>query len=243
MSADTLYIVIPAYNEQANIESVVKDWHPIVKKYGSPHSRLVVIDDGSKDQTYSILQKLKTKYPLLEPLTKKNGGHGATLLFGYKYALKNKADYIFQTDADGQTLPSVFDDFWQLRKNYDIVIGHRSGRKDGFSRVLVTRTLRWVIKLIFGVWVLDANTPFRLMKAKGLKENLKYVPKDFNLSNVILQIAYTKRQSQKVKYLKVTFRPRQGGVNSINLKKIFSIGKKALKDFKQINRNLEEIND
>lgn len=243
MSADTLYIVIPAYNEQANIESVVKDWHPIVKKYGSPHSRLVVIDDGSKDQTYSILQKLKTKYPLLEPLTKKNGGHGATLLFGYKYALKNKADYIFQTDADGQTLPSEFDDFWQLRKNYDIVIGHRSGRKDGFSRVLVTRTLRWVIKLIFGVWVLDANTPFRLMKAKGLKENLKYVPKDFNLSNVILQIAYTKRQSQKVKYLKVTFRPRQGGVNSINLKKIFSIGKKALKDFKQINRNLEEIND
>ena len=56
-SGDTLYIVIPAYNEQDNIEDVVKDWHPIVEKYGSDKSKLVIINDGSKDNTYRNLKK------------------------------------------------------------------------------------------------------------------------------------------------------------------------------------------
>ena len=48
---DKLYIVMPAYNEEANIEAVVSQWHPLVEKIGSD-SRLVVMDDGSKDHTY-----------------------------------------------------------------------------------------------------------------------------------------------------------------------------------------------
>ena len=48
------------------------------------------------------------------------------------------------------------------------------------------------------------------------------------------------KKNYKVKYLPVTFRPRQGGVNSINLKKISGIGKKALKDFKNINNSFKE---
>ena len=86
----------------------------------------------------------------------------------------------------------------------------------------------------------DANTPFRLMTAKSLKENIKYVPKDFNLSNVILSVIYAKR-GQKVKYVPITFRPRQGGVNSINLPKIFRIGRQSLKDFRQINKSLKNL--
>ncbi len=242
-SGDTLYIVIPAYNEQDNIEDVVKDWHPIVEKYGSDKSKLVIINDGSKDNTYKILKKLEKDYPRLEAIDKKNSGHGGTVLFGYKYALDHGADYIFQTDSDGQTLPSEFDDFWKLRENYDCIIGHRSERKDGLSRVFVTRTLRRVIKMCFGVWVIDANTPYRLMKAEGLRENIKYIPDNFNLSNVILQVIYAKRKTQRVKYMKITFRPRQGGVNSINFKKIIKIGKQALKDFKEINRNLKSLED
>jgi hypothetical protein len=78
------------------------------------------------------------------------------------------------------------------------------------------------------------------MTAKSLKENIEYVPKDFNLSNVILSVIYAKRK-QKVKYIPITFRPRQGGVNSINLPKIFRIGRQALKDFRQINKSLKQI--
>lgn len=234
-----LYIVIPAYNEADNIEQLVDDWYPVVKKINK-ESQLIIIDDGSKDDTYKILKKLKKSRPQLNCITKPNAGHGATVLYGYHYALDHGADYIFQTDSDGQTLPSEFDQFWKLRNQYDMIIGHRKGREDGFARVVVTKTLRFVVRLCFHVKVTDANTPFRLMTAKSLKENIEYIPENFNLSNVILSVIYAKR-NQKVKYIPITFRPRQGGVNSINLPKIFGIGRQALKDFRQINKSLKAI--
>lgn len=231
---DKLYIVIPAYNEQDNIEDVVKDWYPVVEKCGED-SRLVIIDDGSKDATYEKMLELAKDRPQFTPLHKENGGHGATILFGYRYAIEQGADYIFQTDSDGQTLPSEFDDFWNLRAEYDMVIGHRKGRQDGFSRVVVTKVLKAVCLLCFHVSVQDANTPFRLMKAESLKKEIGLIPQDYNLSNVVVSVLFIKK-GYKVKYLPITFRPRQGGVNSINLKKIIKIGQKAVKDFVQINK-------
>jgi glycosyltransferase involved in cell wall biosynthesis len=236
---EKLYIVIPAYNESANIERIVTEWHPIVKKIGNG-SKLVIIDDGSKDETYAILKQLQQKYKLLDCVKKKNSGHGATVLFGYKYALKEKADYIFQTDSDGQTDPAEFWQFWEKRNKYDAIIGHRNHRQDGLSRVIVTRVLRFVIRLKFGVKVTDANTPFRLMTAKSLRENIRYVPDGFNLSNVILSVIYAKRK-QKIVFIPITFRPRQGGKNSINVPKIFGIAKRALKDFSEINKTLKQM--
>jgi hypothetical protein len=119
-----------------------------------------------------------------------------------------------------------------------MVIGHRKGRQDGFSRVFVTKTLKLVLRLCFHVSITDANTPFRLMKADTLKEQIKLIPKDFNLSNVLVSVIYAKKKLA-VKYLPVTFRPRQGGVNSINMKKIIHIGKKAWGDFRKINQCLK----
>lgn len=236
---EKLYIVIPAYNEEENIEAVVADWYPIVEKIGG-ESRLVIIDDGSRDSTYKKMQELAETRPLFTPVTKSNEGHGATVLYGYQYALKAGANYVFQTDSDGQTLPAEFWPFWERRKDYEMVIGHRKGRQDGISRVFVTKTLKFVCRICFHVTVTDANTPFRLMQAKSLSENIKLIPDKFNLSNVILSVIYAKKK-QKVLYLPITFRPRQGGVNSINFKKIVKIGKKALHDFRQINRCLKKI--
>lgn len=234
---DKLYIIIPAYNEEANITAVIKDWYPIVEKIGNG-SKLVVIDDGSKDSTYHIMQEYAKDLEAFEPITKQNSGHGATVLYGYKYALRAGADYIFQTDSDGQTLPKEFWPFWEQREKYDMVIGHRKGRQDGVSRVFVTKTLKMVLYLCFHVGITDANTPFRLMKASTLKEQIKLIPENFNLSNVILSVIYAKKKLA-VKYLPVTFRPRQGGVNSINMKKIVHIGERAFKDFREINKCLK----
>ena len=233
---DKLYIVIPAYNEEANMERVIRDWYPVVDKIGNG-SRLVIIDDGSKDRTYSILRKFGEEMEALEPITKPNGGHGATVLYGYHYAVNAGADYVFQTDSDGQTLPEEFWPFWEQRSSYDMLIGHRKGRQDGFSRILVTKTLKFVLWLCFHVSITDANTPFRLMKAGTLKEQLKLVPENFNLSNVMISVIYA-RKRLAVKYMPVTFRPRQGGVNSINMKKIIRIGRQALRDFRRINKEL-----
>ena len=234
--ADRLFIIIPAYNEQENIRQVVSDWYPIVEKHGND-SRLVVIDDGSRDDTYKILKELESKMPNLTALTKANGGHGSTILYGYKYALENGADYVFQTDSDGQTLPSEFEPFWLARTKYDITIGYRNKRRDGFSRIFVTRILRLVVYMCFRVYVLDANTPYRLMSATTLRENIKYIPDDFFLTNVALSAIY-KRRRQKVHFIPISFRPRQGGTNSINLVKIIKVGLSSLRSLSLINSRL-----
>lgn len=237
-NTDKLFIIIPAYNEQDNIRQVLDDWYPVIESHnGNGESRLIIIDDGSKDDTYRIMKKYATDHPLFKPITKTNSGHGATVLYGYHYSLKHDADFVFQTDSDGQTLPSEFEQFWQQREAYDMIIGWRNNRQDGESRVFVTRVLRLVIRICFGVSIKDANTPFRLMKADTLRRYIDLIPKDFNLSNVILSVIYAKKGC-RVKYLPITFRPRQGGINSINMKKIFKIGRQALKDFRQINRVL-----
>ena len=158
----------------------------------SEDSRLVVIDDGSKDSTYAIMQKLSEEMPKFIPLTKPNGGHGATVLYGYRYALDHGADYVFQTDSDGQTRPEEFAQFWEKRADYHMVIGHRKGRQDGFSRVIVTKTLKLVCLLCFHVRVKDANTPFRIMQAEYLEKNLKVIPENYNLPNVVLSVLYAK---------------------------------------------------
>jgi dolichol-phosphate mannosyltransferase len=234
MMSDNLYIVIPAYNEEENIDSVAREWHEVVLNIGKD-SRLVIIDDGSKDSSYKKLCELSEKLPQLVPITKPNGGHGSTVLYGYNYALEMKADYIFQTDSDGQTLPSEFKQFWEKRNDYAAIIGHRNHREDGFSRVFVTKTLKFVLWSIFHLNITDANTPFRLMKRETLQKYIKQIPKDFNLSNVMLTVLLLNAK-EKVKFIPITFRPRQGGVNSINLPRIFKIGKQAVKDFRQIKK-------
>lgn len=234
---DCLYIVMPAYNEAANIEMVICQWHPVVEKIGGS-SRLVIVDDGSKDNTYEIMSELKEKYPYLQPVRKSNSGHGATCLFAYRYAMEAGADYIFQTDSDGQTEPAEFWKFWEKRNEYDFIIGDRSQRQDGASRVVVTKVLKMVVALVFGVVVKDANTPFRLMKAERLQKMIQQLPPDFFLSNVLISTLAVKYRERYL-WLPITFRPRQGGVNSINLKRIFKIGYKAVGDFYRIKRQLK----
>lgn len=235
---NTLYIIIPAYNEEENIENVINDWYPLVEKVGNG-SKLLVIDDGSRDSTYSLLKKQANQRENLLVITKANSGHGATLLLGYRFAIKSGADYIFQTDGDGQTLPEEFWPFWDNRKYYDMVIGNRRGRQDGVSRVAVTKVLKLIIMMFFGVTIKDANTPYRLMKSSILEQNIKIIPRNHNLSNVMISVIYSKK-GLKVKNLSITFRLRQGGVNSIDFKKIFKIGKDALIDFRVMNRKIKK---
>ena len=231
---EKLVIVIPAYNEQENIGKVIDDWYEIVERYGKS-GKLVIIDDGSTDDTYQIMKEYARSRPKLEPLTKTNSGHGATVLFGYQYALENGADYIFQTDSDGQTVSSEFVTFWNHRNAYDMIIGWRHKRQDGRTRIFVTKILKLVIRICFGVRVKDANTPFRLMKASTLKKEIGIIPKDFQLSNVIIPVIYEKKHLA-VKYIPITFRPRQGGTNSIHMKEIIKIGVRAFADFRKINK-------
>lgn len=224
-----LYIIIPAYNEEKNIESVIVSWYPIVEKI-SHQSKLIILNDGSTDNTLSIIQKLQDKYKQLVIINKSNSGHGATIYQGYQYALKNKADYIFQTDSDQQTLPSEFWQFWNIKTQYSAIIGQRIRRKDGFSRVVVTKILKMLIYFIFNIVVPDANTPFRLMSYQALKAAINKIPSQHYLTNIFLTLSLIK-QNYNILWIPITFKERKMGINSINLRKILIIGVNSVVDF------------
>lgn len=231
---------MPAYNESENIKDTIAQWYPVIDRInsiGEAHAVLAIANDGSKDNTFEIMESLKSDYPAFEPLNKTNSGHGATVLYLYRHALANGAEYVFQTDSDGQTNPEEFWQMWEKRHDYDFQIGYRKDRQDGLSRIFVTRILRIVVWLMFHEWVTDSNTPFRLMQRTKLKAIMDVIPEDYFLCNVAIAVI-AKKWNYRMKFYEITFKPRQGGVNSINMKRIIKIGWKALRDFRKINNNL-----
>lgn len=236
---DSLYIVMPAYNEEANIEGVIESWYPILEGKAE-NSRLVVADAGSKDKTHEILLKLKeTKYPQLEVLHTDNQYHGPKVIALYDYAIKNGIDYVFQTDSDGQTNPAEFDAFWQARSQYDGIFGNRTVRGDGNDRAFVEKVVCFLLKLYFGVKVPDANAPFRLMKCDVVKKYLGKMPSDYNLPNIMMT-TYFRFYGEKMDFREISFKPRTAGVNSVNIPRIVKIGWKALGDFRMLKKGMKK---
>jgi len=236
--SDTLYIVMPAYNEEENIKTTLDSWYPIIETHNTDgSSRLVVVNDGSKDNTYQMMQEYAETHPLFVPLTKPNGGHGPTVIYAYDYAVKQGADWIFQTDSDGQTDPAEFDAFWNDRNDYDALFGNRTERGDGQSRAFVEKVVCMLVRHFFGVKVPDANAPFRLMKAEKVKQYLTKLKPDYNLPNIMMT-TYFVYYKNKVDFRPITFKPREKGTNSINVKKIVKIGQAALKDFRELKKTL-----
>lgn len=236
--SETLYIVMPAYNEEANIKATLDAWYPVIEKHNKTgNSRLVVVNDGSKDNTYKTMQEYAETHPLFVPLTKPNGGHGSTVIFAYDYAIKSGADWIFQTDSDGQTNPDEFENFWNERDNYDAIFGNRTVRGDGKSRAFVEKVVCMLVKHYFGVKVPDANAPFRLMRADKVSKYLGKLKPDYNLPNIMMT-TYFVYYKDRVTFKEISFKPREKGTNSINIKKIIKIGQQALKDFRELKKNL-----
>ena len=233
---DNLYIVMPAYNEEANIESVVSSWYPILDGKGEA-SRLIVADSGSTDNTNKILTKLKVNFPQLEILSDTGKGHGPKVIALYDYSIRAGADYIFQTDSDGQTNPDEFAGFWNERNKYDAILGKRVVRGDGRSRKFVETILCMLLRLYFKVKVSDANAPFRLMQADLVKRYLYKLPTDYNLPNVMLT-TYFSYFKENIEFKDITFKPRQGGRNSINIIKIIKIGWQSLYDFHRMKKDM-----
>lgn len=229
---------MPTYNEEENINATLEAWYPIIEKHNANgKSRLIVVNDGSKDNTYKKMQEFAKTHPLFTHLTKDNSGHGPTVIYAYNYAIKNKADWIFQTDSDGQTNPDEFEAFWNERNNYDAIFGNRTVRGDGQSRAFVEKVVCRLVKHYFGVKVPDANAPFRLMKAEKVKKYLSKLKSDYNLPNIMMT-TYFVYYKDRVAFKEISFKPREKGTNSINIKKIVKIGKNAVKDFRQLKKEL-----
>ena len=233
---DTLYVVMPAYNEEDNITDVVKKWYPVLEN-ASEESRLVVADSGSTDKTHALLEELQESYPKLVILPDTLRYHGPKVISLYKYAIENKAEYVFQTDSDDQTDPKDFAGFWAERKNYDAIIGHRAERGDGFFRAIVEKALCVILYLFFQIRVPDANTPYRLLRCDVLQKYIDRIPYDHNLPNILVTIFFV-YYKDRVAFRKIAFRQRMAGSSMYDIKKIANFGLQCLRDFAKLRREL-----
>lgn len=223
-----LWVVMPTYNEEACIEQVVNEWLPILRRQ---HGNFVfcILDDGSKDQTPKILDRLATANPELTVIHKTNSGHGQTCVQGYKMAIENGADYVFQIDSDGQCDPVYFEHFLALSTQHPVVYGFRKTRDDGFKRWLVSRVVTWFVWTATGTWVRDANVPYRLMHKDFLAPFLNKIPADFYLANIL--VAVYQQTKSPIRWVNIHFRERAGGEPSV---KTFTFVKHGFKLFKQL---------
>jgi len=229
-----LLLVMPIYNEEANIVAVVSEWISALAQLDI-QCLLLAINDGSTDRTPTILRSLAQQHPdKIVVIDKANSGHGRSCRCGYDLALAHSAQWILQIDSDGQCDPSFFSAFWEFRADADCVFGFRTTRGDGLIRKLISRSCGFLSSLVAGVDVQDANVPYRLMRNVALTQALHKVSATFDVQNIALTVALKRCEGLRWKYVPIHFRDRRGGVNSINLPKIAKMGLTMLRDLRRV---------
>jgi len=174
---------------------------------------LIVVNDCSKDSTGQVLARLAQEIPALRFVApERNGGHGKALRCGFDYVTQ---DWVFQTDSDQQHVPSDFWTVWGQRENSDFVMGVRATRADGRVRVFITTVMRLANFILWGLWVRDANCPFKLMRRHAMESVLSRVPRDSFIPMVMLSIL-CRKMNYRVRETVVQHLPRCGGEQSLS---------------------------
>jgi dolichol-phosphate mannosyltransferase len=212
-------IVMPAYNEAASIESVCRDWLALARARGFI---LIAIDDGSRDATGVLLDKLAREHGSLRVTHQPNQGHGAAVLRGYRQAIKTGAAWIFQVDSDGQSTPADFDALWAERPRGPCVLGYRRDRDDPWLRKKLSGVNRALTRLLFGVRLRDPNVPYRLIRASLLAGLLDYLPPGAFAPNVFLAVMAA-GAGVAIRDVPVTHMARQVGAGSIGARRAMAL--------------------
>jgi glycosyltransferase involved in cell wall biosynthesis len=152
----------PAYNDQHTIEGIIRTSADEMRKITSDFEVLVV-DDGSRDETGAILDRLTEELPYLRVIHHEtNRGYGAALITGFTNARK---DLIFYTDGDGQyDVREMHNLFAKLGPNIDLVNGFKVKRSDPWYRIFIGATYRRVMKAAFRLSIRDVDCDFRLFR-------------------------------------------------------------------------------
>jgi glycosyltransferase involved in cell wall biosynthesis len=156
-----LSIVLPAYNEEANIEHAVRRAGEVATRHCHDHE-VIVVDDGSSDATASIVQHLSEQDPRIKLVQHvQNRGYGGALKSGF---LAAKLDLVFFTDADNQFDLDEISDFLELIDTVDVVAGYRVKRCDPLFRRLIARAWNYLVRALFYVPVRDIDCAFKLFR-------------------------------------------------------------------------------
>jgi dolichol-phosphate mannosyltransferase len=242
---DPLIVVMPVYNEQDSIRQVVQEWVNSLNRLGESY-RLLILNDGSTDNTKEELNRIAEEFPSIEVIHKSNSGHGQTCIQGYREAIARGAGWVFQIDSDGQCDPKYFAAVWQLRTVHPVVFGRRVSRDDGAAREFISLFCRFGVLIATGVGAVDPNVPYRLIRADVLNSVIHDFPDDFKLANILLAVILQKGLGRQVGYVNIGFRRRTGGEPSVKLMKFVLEGWRlithlmAMKAY--IQRKTSEIN-
>ncbi|MBX7166441.1 MAG: glycosyltransferase family 2 protein [Pirellulales bacterium] len=205
-----LSIVMPAYNEEGAIERAVVEVQERIFSH-VPDAELIVVDDGSRDRTGAILDRLARDEPRLRVVHQANGGHGPALRHGLDLM---HGSFVLLVDSDRQIPLDHFAEFWQEIAGCDAVIGVRRVRHDPRIRLYLTRLVRWTIRVMFGVSLADANVPFKLVRGEAWQAARCIIPPDTLTPSMFLAV-FLKRAGYRVSEREVCHRERQTGIISI----------------------------
>ncbi|GAA0076026.1 glycosyltransferase family 2 protein [Clostridium sp. CTA-5] len=216
-------IIVPAYNEEKNIYNVVTS----IKK-NNVFADVIVINDGSKDNTYFEAKRAGVEVINLS----ENLGIGGAVQTGYIYALNKNYDVAVQIDGDGQHDPKDLANLIRQMEtnNFDMIIGSRFVEKTNYIpstfRAIGIRYFSKLVSVLCRSNYYDTTSGYRLINKKGIRLFAKYYPKDYP---EVETIVYACKNGLKVKEIGVNMRQRSKGKSSITpIKSIYYMIKVTL---------------
>jgi len=212
-------IIIPTYNERDNIEQIVAQ---VLEKHSSIN--VLIVDDGSPDGTGKIADAMSKENSRISVLHRKNkSGLGTAYIAGFKYAIQNRYDYVFEMDADFSHDPKYIPHFLDAIKEADLVLGSRyiSGVNvinRPMSRLLLSYYANVYSRIITGLPVKDATGGFKCFR----REVLEAIDLDKVKSNgYSFQIEMSFRAHKKgfrIKEIPIVFEDRRVGQSKMSKK-------------------------
>ena len=199
-----LSVVVPVYNEETNVEPLIGEINGVLRHLGKSYE-VVVVDDGSEDQTFAVLSKLHREQPTMKVVRlKRNFGQTAALAAGLAYA---RGEIVVLMDGDGQNDPADIPALLaKLAEGNDMVAGWRFNRRDPFLNrrlpsMIANRLISWTTR----VKLHDYGCTLKAMR-KDIAKNLKLYGE---MHRFIPAIAY--ERGARIAELKVNHRPRLRG--------------------------------
>lgn len=174
MTKPSISVFFPCYNDSKTIGQLVLKSNEILKKISSKYE-IIVVNDGSQDNSLEVLNRVKKSVKNLRIVNhKKNRGYGGALASGFAAA---KYSLVFYTDGDGQydvsEIPLLLD---CLTNDIDVVNGIKMERQDDTIRVVIGNAYKSLVRNIFNLPIYDVDCDYRLIRRRFLNRvKLKYV--------------------------------------------------------------------
>lgn len=223
MSLILFSVVVPARDEAESLPDTLRDLHGEFVREGVPHE-IVVVDDGSTDATWQVLQSLKAEIPTLVPVQNTGpNGFGRAIIHGFGHI---RGDGVVIVMADSSDLPSDAVKYWRLLcEGNECVFGSRFLRKGDVAdypgvKLFVNRLANTFIRLMFNIPLNDTTNAFKAYNRKVIEGCRPFLSPHFNLTVELPLKAIVRGYTWAV--IPISWRNRRHGVAKLKIKEMGS---------------------